>query len=71
MVTDGLNPLTVLLFVGAVLGGGALAATYLFARFTKRVRALDMPLSPNTRYVALVDAEGGGTRDRPTDCDGA
>lgn len=36
MNTDGLNPFTVLLFVGAVLGGGALAATYLFARLTKR-----------------------------------
>ena len=148
MITDGLSPLTVLLFLGLVFGGAALVATYLFARITKRDpiarialrllaggvaayavlliiasstshsrvlapgeakhicevdchlaysvagvkaeplsdgrvrrtvtvnvlfdketissrRALDMPLSPNSRYVALVDAEGhrypGGT----------
>ncbi len=36
MITDGLNPLTVLLFVGAVLGGAALIALYVFARVTKR-----------------------------------
>lgn len=141
MITDGLSPLTVLLFLGAVLGGATLVATYGFARITKREplgrialrvlaggvaaylllliiasatsrsrvlapgeakhicevdchlaysiagvkaesltdgrvrrtvtvnvlfdketissrRALDMPLSPNSRYVALVDAEG-------------
>ena len=141
MTTDGLSSLTILLFLGLVLGGGALVATYLFARITKREplgrialrllvggvaayavllvvasvasrsrvlapgeakhicevdchlaysiagvkaesltdgrvrrtvtvnvlfdketissrRALDMPLSPNSRYVALVDAEG-------------
>ena len=38
MVTDGLNPLTVLLFLGAVLTAVALAATYAFARITKRER---------------------------------
>jgi len=141
MITDGLSSLTILLFLGLVLGGAALVATYLFARITKREplaritlrllaggvgayvvllviasvasrnrvlapgeekhicevdchlaysvagakaeslsdgrvrhtvtvqvrfdketisnrRALDMPLSPNSRYVALVDAEG-------------
>jgi len=36
MITDGLNPLTVLLFVGAVLGGAALITLYVFARVTKR-----------------------------------
>ena len=36
MVTDGLNPFTVLLFAGAVLVGVALAALYVFARITKR-----------------------------------
>ena len=36
MVTDGLNPFTLLLFVGAVLGGGALLAAYVFARVTGR-----------------------------------
>ena len=38
MVTDGLNPLTVLLFVGTVLTTLALAATYAVARITKRER---------------------------------
>ncbi|HEX9217062.1 MAG TPA: hypothetical protein VF864_08815 [Gemmatimonadales bacterium] len=36
MITDGLNPLTVLLFVGAVLGGGALIVLHVIARVTKR-----------------------------------
>ena len=36
MITDGLNPLTVLLFVGAVLAGATLIAFYVFARVTKR-----------------------------------
>lgn len=36
MVTDGLNPFTVMVFAGAVLAGFALAATYVFARLTKR-----------------------------------
>lgn len=38
MITDGLNPFTVLLFVGAVLTAFALAALYAFARITKRGR---------------------------------
>lgn len=37
MITDGLNPLAVLLFVGAVLAGAALTTVYIFARATKRV----------------------------------
>jgi hypothetical protein len=36
MITDGLNPWTVLLFVGAVLAGAALLTLYIFARLTKR-----------------------------------
>jgi hypothetical protein len=36
MITDGLNPLTVLLFVGAVLAGTALLVLYVVARVTKR-----------------------------------
>ena len=36
MITDGLNPLTVLLFAGAVLTAGALVVVYAIARFTKR-----------------------------------
>jgi len=36
MTTDGLNPLTVLLFVGAVLAGSALIILHVFARATKR-----------------------------------
>ena len=38
MITDGLNPFTVLLFLGAVLTAFALAATYAFARITRRER---------------------------------
>ena len=36
MITDGLNPFTVLLFLGSVLAAGALTVTYVFARITKR-----------------------------------
>lgn len=36
MVTDGLNPIAVLLFAALVLGGAALAALYVFARVTER-----------------------------------
>jgi hypothetical protein len=36
MITDGLNPLTALLFVGAVLAGAALVVLYVIARITKR-----------------------------------
>ena len=35
MITDGLNPFTVLLFVGAVLAGTALLVLYVIARVTK------------------------------------
>ena len=38
MVTDGLNPVAVLLFIGAVFSAFGLAGTYLFARLTKRER---------------------------------
>ena len=38
MITDGLNPITVLLFVGAVLGGAALIVTYVVARVMKQQR---------------------------------
>lgn len=38
MITDGLNPLAVLLFVGAVLLAFAIAGVYLFARVTRRER---------------------------------
>ncbi len=36
MITDGLNPLAVLLFVGAVLAGATLIIIYIVARVTKR-----------------------------------
>lgn len=36
MITDGLTPLTLLLFLGAGLGGAALIATYVLARVSKR-----------------------------------
>jgi len=38
MITDGLNPLAVLFFVGAALLAFALAGVYLFARVSKRER---------------------------------
>jgi hypothetical protein len=38
VITDGLNPFTLLLFVGAVLTAFALAATYAVARITRRER---------------------------------
>jgi hypothetical protein len=38
VITDGLNPLAVLLFVGAVFTAFSLAGTYLFARLTGRAR---------------------------------
>lgn len=36
MITDGLNPIMVLLFVGAVLAGATLIVLYVVARVTKR-----------------------------------
>jgi len=36
MITDGLNPFTVLLFLGAVVAGMTLIVLYVFARVTKR-----------------------------------
>jgi uncharacterized membrane protein YuzA (DUF378 family) len=36
MITDGLNPMTVLLFLGAVAAGVVLVALYIVARVTKR-----------------------------------
>ena len=36
MITDGLSPLAVLLFMGAVVAALTLAATYVFARISKR-----------------------------------
>ena len=36
MITDGLNPLTVLLFVGAIVAGAALIVVYVIARVVKR-----------------------------------
>ena len=38
MITDGLNPFTVLLFVGAVLAAATLIVLYIVARVTKRER---------------------------------
>jgi len=51
MVTDGLNPFTLLGFVGAVLGGGALVAAYVVARITGR--------QPLAKVVLIVGAAGG------------
>ena len=52
MVTDGLNPFTVLAFLGAVLGGGALAVAYIFARITGR--------APLAKAVLVVGGVGAG-----------
>jgi len=52
MVTDGLNPFTVLAFLGAVLGGGALAVAYVVARTTGR--------GPLAKAALLVGAVGAG-----------
>ncbi|HWC75090.1 MAG TPA: hypothetical protein VG454_14235 [Gemmatimonadales bacterium] len=38
MITDGLNPITVLLFVGAALGGAFLVILYIILRVTKQER---------------------------------
>jgi len=51
MITDGLNPFTVLLFVGAVLAGAALLVLYVIARVTKRE-----PLARVTLRVLLGSA---------------
>ena len=51
MITDGLNPFTVLLFVGAVLAGAALLVLYVIARVTKRE-----PLARVTLRVLLGGA---------------
>ena len=50
MITDGLNPLTALLFVGAVLAGAALVVLYVIARITKRepFARLSMVLKPSS-----------------------
>ena len=44
MITDGLNPITVLLFVGAALAGAALIVIYVIARVTKREPVARMTL---------------------------
>lgn len=53
MITDGLSPITVLLFVGAVLAAVALTATYVFARVTKRAPLAKLSLG------LLVGGAGG------------
>lgn len=52
MVTDGLNPFTVLAFLGGVLGGGALAVAYVFARITGR--------APLAKAMLVVGGVGAG-----------
>jgi hypothetical protein len=52
MVTDGLNPFTVLAFLGGVLGAVALAAAYVFARITGR--------QPLAKTALIVGAVGAG-----------
>src|SRR5258708_15887464 len=52
MITDGLNPITVLLFVGAVLAGAALVVLYAIARVIKR--------EPVARFTLRVLLGGAG-----------
>jgi len=52
MVTDGLNPFALLGFLGAVLGGGALAVAYLVARALGR--------GPLANRVLIVGGLGAG-----------
>src|SRR5881394_52752 len=52
MITDGLNPFALLGFLGAVLGGGALAIAYLVARVAGR--------APFAKGVLLVGGIGAG-----------
>jgi hypothetical protein len=58
VVTDGLNPLAVLLFAGAVLAAFVLAGAYAFARLTKRERlariASRIFLAGGAVYLALI-----------------
>ena len=44
MITDGLNPFTVLLFLGSILAAMALTVTYVFARITQRERIASISL---------------------------
>ena len=52
MITDGLNPFTVLLFMGAVLAGATLIILYVVARVTKR--------EPLARITLRLLAGGAG-----------
>ncbi len=52
MITDGLNPFTVLLFMGAVLAGATLIVLYVVARVTKR--------EPLARITLRLLAGGAG-----------
>ena len=52
MVTDGLNPFTLLSFLGAVVGGGAIAAAYVVARIAGR--------PPLAKAALVVGAIGAG-----------
>ena len=68
MVTDGLTPLTVLLFLGLVLGSGALVAIYLFARITKRTPlariTLTLLLAGVATYAVLLIVASVTSRSR-------
>jgi len=52
MVTDGLNPFTLLGFLGAVLGGGAIAAAYVGARIAGK--------APLAKLALIVGSVGAG-----------
>lgn len=68
MITDGLNPFTLLFFVGAVLGGGALLAGYAFARFSGRTElariVLRLGLGGVAAYALLLVGLSVTSRDR-------
>src|SRR5882672_7132767 len=68
MITDGLNPFTVLLFIGALLTGTALIVLYLLARVTKREPiariALRVLLGGAALYLALFLVTSLASRSR-------
>ena len=68
MITDGLNPIAVLALVGGVLGGGAMAVTYAFARVTGRQTlakaALIVGAAGAGAYLLLLGIASVSSRDR-------
>jgi len=68
MVTDGLNPFTLLGFLGAVLGGGAIAAAYVGARIARKAPLAKLALivggAGASAYVLLFAIASFTSHDR-------